>query len=110
MWFPNLMKAAGAEFVHRRATVARDINFLTRLSTEGTPQRPTSGIQAHSSSFPRAAGEGHLPSNAIGGETMNFLISALVAIAAFVTGGVFDSAPAQAQFTQQGPKLVGCNA
>ena len=38
---------------------------------------------------------------------MNLRISALVAIATFALGGVFDSVPAQAQFTQQGPKLVG---
>jgi hypothetical protein len=41
---------------------------------------------------------------------MNLRISALVAIAAFALAGVLGNAPAQAQFAQQGPKLVGTNA
>jgi hypothetical protein len=38
---------------------------------------------------------------------MKLRICTLIAIAAFATGAAFDSVPAQAQFTQQGPKLVG---
>jgi hypothetical protein len=37
-------------------------------------------------------------------------ISALVAIVAFALAGVLGNAPAQAQFAQQGPKLVGTSA
>jgi hypothetical protein len=43
----------------------------------------------------------------MGEHAMKLRISALVAIAAFAVAGTFDDQPAQAQFTQQGPKLVG---
>src|SRR5262249_11765602 len=84
------------------------INYLAGNIKRAALQRPTSGIQAHSPSFPpsRGAGLTLLPIRS-GTMPMNLRIYTLIAIAAFATGAVFDSVPAQAQFTQQGPKLVG---